>query len=61
MNIGEILVLIVVCIAFVAAVVGIAVGKIRHKGGCGGNCACCNGCARAHSPADKTDRRQNRQ
>lgn len=43
----EIVILIVVAVAFVAAVASIVVRKIRHKGGCdcgecGGNCACCH-------------------
>lgn len=39
MNAGEIAVLVIVCVAFVAAVVGIIVGKVRHKGGCC-DCSC---------------------
>lgn len=50
MNAVEIIVLIVVCLAFVAAVAGIIIGKIRHKGGCcdcgkSGGCAGCSHCA----------------
>lgn len=46
---AEIAILAVVCVAFVAAVAGIIVGKIKHKGGCGcdcgGSCSSCRGCA----------------
>lgn len=58
MNVFEIIVLIVVCVAFVCAVTAIVYGKIKHKGTCcdcshaksdaGGCGGCCSHCAAKH-------------
>ncbi len=49
MNGWEIAILVVVCVAFVAAVTFIIINKIKGKSGCdcGGNCSACSGCASA--------------
>lgn len=56
MNAWGTAILAVVCVAFVAAVVGIIVNKLKHKSGCdcGGNCAMCAGCHAAYKKEEHT-------
>lgn len=42
---AEIAVLVVVCVAFVAAVNALIIGKLKHKGGCGCGNRCSGCCA----------------
>ncbi len=45
MSVGEIVVLVIVCVAFVAAVAALIVRKCKGKSGCdcGGSCSECGG------------------
>ena len=44
-GVGEIL-LIIACVAIVAAVIGVKIySLVKGNHGCSGNCGCCSGCA----------------
>ncbi len=61
---SEIIILAVVCLAFVSAIALIVISKLKHNGGCdcGGSCSQCCGCCPHCVPAkseenDKSKRR----
>lgn len=48
MNVTDIVIIVVVAVAFVAAVGAIIYRKLKHKGGCDCGCDCCPHACNCH-------------